>query len=96
MDTERSRVHKLAANSQNTLELKMEERGERLKPAVLKDKIAIRYLTENSTKSLCQPQDSEIFNFLDLLFLCSFCPSFSDNLVTLWSFWPVAHRVSHS
>jgi hypothetical protein len=37
--------------------------GEWLKPAVLKIKSPIRYLAENSTKSLCQPQDSNSFYF---------------------------------
>jgi hypothetical protein len=57
--------------------------GERLKPAILKAKSPVRYLVENSTKSLCQLQDSDDFYFLDLFGSCSFCASFSDNLVTL-------------
>jgi hypothetical protein len=58
--------------------------------AVLKKiKSPIRYLAENSTKSLCQPQDSEDFCFLDLLCFCSFCAILGDNLVTIESlnFW---------
>jgi hypothetical protein len=51
-----------------------------------KTKSLVRYLTENSTKSLCQLQDSDDFCFLDLLDFWPFCASFSDNLVTLASF----------
>src|SRR5262245_57578046 len=57
---------------------------ERLKPAVLKKiKPPIRYLVENSTKSLCQLKDSDNSCFLSLLCLCSFCANFSDNLAAL-------------
>jgi hypothetical protein len=59
--------------------------GKRLTPAVLKIKSPIRYLPENSTKSLCQPQDSATICFLDLLRFYLFCATFSDNLVTLFS-----------
>jgi hypothetical protein len=46
-------------------------------------KSLVRYLAENSTKSLCQLQDSVDFNFRDLHRFCLFCASFSDNLVAL-------------
>jgi hypothetical protein len=49
-------------------------------------KSPIRYLEEKSTKSLCQPQNSENFSFLNLLWFCSFCATFSDNFVTLAGF----------
>jgi hypothetical protein len=55
---------------------------ERLKPAVLKNEIAFRYLADNSTNSLCQPQDSDKFSFFNLLCFCSFCASFSADLAT--------------
>jgi len=42
-------------------------------------KSPIRYLTENSTKSLCRRQDSDSFCFLDSPRLCLFCTSFSDS-----------------
>src|SRR5437667_7136207 len=54
------------------------------------------YLTQNSTKSLCQPSDSANFCFLDLLRLCSFCASFSDNLVTVTSLGPSRTTVSQA
>jgi hypothetical protein len=57
--------------------------GERFKPAVLKTKSPIRYLVQNSIKSLCQPRDSENFSFLDLLRFSPFYATFSDNLVTV-------------
>jgi hypothetical protein len=40
-----------------------------------------RYLAEKSTKSLCQPQDSDKLCFFGLLHFCTFCAIFSDNLV---------------
>jgi len=42
-----------------------------------------RTWAENSTKSLCQPSDSAIFNFLEFAEFCLFCASFSDNLGTV-------------
>jgi len=48
--------------------------------AALKIKSPVRYLVENSTKSLCQLQDSDAFRFLDLLDFRSFAPL----LVTIW------------
>jgi hypothetical protein len=41
------------------------------------------YLIQNPTKSLCQPSDSVIFNFLEFADFCLFCTGFSDNLVTV-------------
>jgi hypothetical protein len=41
------------------------------------------YLTQNPTKSLCQPSDSATFSFLGFARFCLFCASFSDNLVTV-------------
>lgn len=49
------------------------------------------YLTQNPTKSLCQPSDSMNFNFLEFADFCLFCAGFSDNLVTVSLFWPLAH-----
>jgi hypothetical protein len=48
-----------------------------------KMKSPFRYLIEKSTKSLCQPQDSDDFCFLDLSHFCSSCAIYSDKLVTL-------------
>jgi hypothetical protein len=56
-------------------------------------KSPIRYLIENSTKSLCQPQDSDNFCLLDLLRFCLFCATFSDNLVKVNHGRPVAHLI---
>jgi len=47
------------------------------------DGTLFRYLIENSTKSLCQLQDSDSYCFLNLLCFCLFCAILSDNLVTL-------------
>jgi hypothetical protein len=60
--------------------------GERLKPAVLKNKIADLLSGRNSTESLCQPQDSDEFSLLEFVDFCLFCASYSDNLVTLEGF----------
>jgi hypothetical protein len=49
-------------------------------------KSPFRYLTENSTKFLCQPQDSDNFSFLDLLCFSSICASFGGDLVTVSHF----------
>jgi hypothetical protein len=65
--------------------------GERLKPAVLKNKTPVRYQAENSTKSLCRPQDSVTFFFLDLRGFCSFCATFSDNFGDSPARLPAAH-----
>ncbi len=46
-----------------------------------KQKSPFRYLTQNPTKSLCQPSDSTAFIFLDLRSFCSFCAILSDNYV---------------
>jgi hypothetical protein len=51
-----------------------------------KIKSSLRYLIENPIKSLCQLQDSEVLSFRELLSFCSFCATFSDNLVTLERF----------
>jgi hypothetical protein len=48
----------------------------------------LRYLIQNSTKSLCQLQDSDDFNFLEFPDFCLFCASFSDSLVTVELFGP--------
>ena len=56
---------------------------ERSKRAVLKRKSILCYLTQNSTKSLCQPSDSPHFSFLDLLQFSLFCVIFGDILVTV-------------
>jgi hypothetical protein len=55
---------------------------------IRKTKSLVRYLTEKSTKSLCQLQDSDDFCFLDLLDFWPFCANFSDNLVTIERFEP--------
>jgi hypothetical protein len=41
---------------------------------------------ENSTKSLCQPQDSDKFNFVNLLCFSSICASSSGDLVKVGHF----------
>jgi hypothetical protein len=48
----------------------------------------LRYLIENSTKSLCQPLDSSISSFLEFVDFGLFCVSFSDSLVTAERFGP--------
>jgi hypothetical protein len=48
-----------------------------------KIKSPIRYLVENSTKSLFQPQDSDNFCFLELPRFCLFCAAYSYNSATV-------------
>jgi hypothetical protein len=45
-------------------------------------KSLVRYLTQNPTKSLCQPSDSGSSRFLELRDFGPFCAVLSDNLVT--------------
>jgi len=71
---------------------------ERVKPAVLKNKLPVLHLEEHSTNSFCKPQDSDNFCFLDLPCTCSLRASFSDNLAKvegfdLWHTW-VSHAPS--
>jgi hypothetical protein len=47
-----------------------------------------RYLVQNSTKSLCQLQDSDNFGFLDKRGFRLFCASFSNDLVTILDLKP--------
>jgi len=88
--------HKTVRNLQNTLELKTEEWVSGWNRRSWKIKSLVRYLVENSTKSLCQLQDSDNFCLLDFLCFCSFCANFSDNLVTLESFDPTRIWLSHA
>jgi hypothetical protein len=60
--------------------------GERLKPAVLKNKTVVRYLSENSTTSLCEPPDSENPHFWICSVFAHFCATFTDNLLTVARF----------
>jgi hypothetical protein len=55
-----------------------------------------RYLVENSTKSLCQPEDSDNLCFPDLLCFGSFCASVSKNLVTVEDLKPSRTGLSHT
>jgi hypothetical protein len=48
----------------------------------------LRYLIQNSTKSLCQPSDSSISVFLQFADFGLFCANFSDSLVTVERFGP--------
>jgi hypothetical protein len=48
----------------------------------------LRYLKQNSTKSLCQPSDSSISSLLTFVDFGLFCASFSDSLVTAERFGP--------
>jgi hypothetical protein len=48
----------------------------------------LRYLIENSTKSLCQPSDSTIRDLFEFADFALFSTNFSDSLVTVEFFGP--------
>jgi len=48
----------------------------------------LRYLIQNSTKSLCQPSDSTIRDLFEFADFALFCAGFSDKLVTVEDFNP--------
>jgi hypothetical protein len=62
-------------------------------PGPRKTKSAVRYLTRNLTKPLCQPSDSSAFSFLDLRDFRSVCVSYGDVLVAV-GFYTVLHSLS--
>jgi len=46
----------------------------------------LRYLIQNSTKSLCQPSDSTIRDLFEFVDFALFWTNFSDNVVTVEGF----------
>jgi hypothetical protein len=46
----------------------------------------LRYLKQNSTKSLCQPSDSTIHDLFEFADFALFWTNFSDNVVTIEGF----------